>query len=546
MIKSLAFWDVLALLVPFSVYAAWWLYQCFGFIYRTPLRTLPGPAAPSWIYGNLKEIEAVEDTALPDRWFEQYGKCFMDREFFMTPRLWTLDPRAINHILTRSDDYQRPSEGRKLLMQVVGNGLLFAEGDEHRKQRRIMNPAFGPAQIRDLTEVFVQKAVEAGHQSAEHAHGPEEVDVMKDFSNLTLDVIGLAGFNYDFHALNSDDKPTELGVAFRSLFANSNVSLLGRLIAAFPILFRRLPAERARNMREASKVIFNVGMQLVKEKKAVVERSASEKHLDGVERKDLQGRDLLTLLIRANMAKDLPGNQKLSDEQVVEQVPAFLVGGHVTTSNSATWALYALSQQPAIQQKLRDELLTVQTDTPTMEELNALPYLDAVVREILRLHPPATMLMREAAKDDVIPLSEPLTDRYGKVHYGIKIAKGNKVVIPILAVHRSKALWGEDAMEFKPERWEQTPEAIAGIPGVWAHLLTFIGGPRACIGYRFSLVELKAILFQIIRSFEFELAVPPEDIVIRTYPLQRPSLRNLPAKDGFQLPIKIRAYKAVA
>ncbi|KAI0373445.1 cytochrome P450 [Pilatotrama ljubarskyi] len=542
---SLSSRDALAVLVAISVYAAWWVYRRLSFIYGTPLCVLPGPAAPSWIYGNLKEIEEVEDTALPDQWFEQYGKCFVDREFFMTPRVWTLDPRAIHHVLTRHDDYPRPSEARKLLIQTLGKGLLFAQGDEHRQQRRIMNPAFGPAQIRDLTEIFVQKAIELRDYWARVvSDGPKEVNVMKDFTKLTLDVIGAAGFNYDFHALNSDDKPTELGIAFRKIFANGGVSLMGLLIATFPSLVRWLPAERARNMRESSKVIFDVGMRLVEEKKSAVARAASEKHLDGVERKDLQGRDLLTLLIKANMAKDLPESQKLSDEDVVGQIPTFLLAGHVTTSNSATWALYSLSQKPDVQQKLRQELLTVQTDTPTMEELNALPYLDAVVRETLRLHSPVTMLIREAAKDDVIPLSEPITDRNGKVHYGIKIAKGNKVVVPILAVHRSKAIWGEDALEFKPERWEHPPEAIADMPGIWGHLLTFIGGPRACIGYRFSLVEFKAILFHIIRSFEFELAVPLEDIIIRTLPLQRPSLRSLPAKEGFQLPIKISAYKA--
>lgn len=97
-------------------------------------------------------------------------------------------------------------------------------------------------------------------------------------------------------------------------------------------------------------------------------------------------------------------------------LPRFLLAGHETTSTSSTWALYSLSKNPALQKKLREELLTVQSDTPTMEELSALPYLDAVVTETLRLYTPATMSFRVASKDSVIPLSEPFTDCNGTVH----------------------------------------------------------------------------------------------------------------------------------
>lgn len=98
----------------------------------------------------------------------------------------------------------------------------------------------------------------------------------------------------------------------------------------------------------------------------------------------------------------------------------FLIAGHETTSTSTTWALYAFCKHPEVQRKLREELLTVDSETPTMEDLNALPYLDGVIRETLRLYAPITQLSREAKKDDVIPLNEPVTDRYGKVHHEIR------------------------------------------------------------------------------------------------------------------------------
>ena len=98
----------------------------------------------------------------------------------------------------------------------------------------------------------------------------------------------------------------------------------------------------------------------------------------------------------------------------------FLVAGHETTSTATMWCLYALSQAPEIQTKLRDELHTLETETPTMDELNSLPYLDAVVRETLRVHAPVPTTIRVAMKDDVIPVSEPFVDRYGQVQDSIK------------------------------------------------------------------------------------------------------------------------------
>ena len=94
---------------------------------------------------------------------------------------------------------------------------------------------------------------------------------------------------------------------------------------------------------------------------------------------------------------------------------SFLLAGHETTSTGTTWALYALTQAPEVQRKLREELLSVSTDTPSMDELMALPYLDMVVKEVLRLHTPVPSTVRIATKEEVIPVSEPFTDRNGEV-----------------------------------------------------------------------------------------------------------------------------------
>ncbi|PIL32220.1 cytochrome P450 [Ganoderma sinense ZZ0214-1] len=268
--------------------------------------------------------------------------------------------------------------------------------------------------------------------------------------------------------------------------------------------------------------MHRIGRQLLQERKAEIMQMYGEEGAGAIEKKDLQGRDLLTLLIKANMATDIPNSQRLTDEEVLAQVPTFLVAGHETTSTVTTWCLYASCKYPEIQQRLREGLLAIQTLTPTMEELNALP--------------------RIAMYDNVLPLSAPLTDVHGNVLSELQILKGQRIFIPILALHTSKRIWGEDAAEFRPERWQNPPKSISSIPGVWGNMLTFLGGTHSCIGYRFALVEMKAIIFMLVRTFEFELAVPAEDIVPIGRFLQRPALRHNKG-EGTQLPLLIRRHR---
>ncbi|OSD00673.1 cytochrome P450 [Trametes coccinea BRFM310] len=511
--------------------------------FMSPLLNLKGPRSSSWFYGNLNDKHNSEDTMVYDQWIEQYGPVLSYRGFFNMPRMMTTDTRAINHVLTHSAVYQKPEQAQRTLSRLLGNGVLIAEGkrDQHRQQRRVMNPAFGPSQIRELTEIFVEKSIELRDVWAaelEEKGEPTRINVVRGLSKMTLDVIGLAGFNYEFNALNPVGKPNELAKAFEEIFTfPDKIPILLILQNFFPV-FNIIKDTRARRIARARAAMARIGSELIAQKKAEILRESSEKN-GSVGRQSLQGRDLLTLLIKANMATDIPDSQRLSDEDVLAR--AFLVAGHETTSTATTWCLYALTQSPDVQRKLREELLTVDTDTPTMDELNALPYLDMVIRESLRLYAPVPDSVRVPIKDDAIPLDKPFTDRRGQVHDHIKVAKDDPIVIPIKSMNRLKSIWGEDSYEFRPERWESPPEPTSSIPGVWAHLLTFLGGPRACIGYRFSIVEMKALIFTLVRAFEFELAVPRAQIKKKDGIVQRPTCRDDPTGSP-QMPLLVRRY----
>ncbi|PIL29914.1 cytochrome P450 [Ganoderma sinense ZZ0214-1] len=513
--------------------------------WRSPLNRLRGPPNISPLFGHIKMFDS-DNIAVQAKWVAEYGSTMRTYGIFKVPQLYTADLRLVNHILTHSMDYFKPPESRLALSHILGQGLLVAEGEKHRRQRRVMNPAFGPAQIRELTEVFHDKTIRLcdywNREIAASPQGTLRTNVIAGLSKMTLDVIGVAGFNYDIDTLNTEEPPNELSIAFQDIFKSPLRHNLVELLKNLIPTPRSFDNSRVKKAEAARATMQRIGMQLLQEKKAEIMREHGEKSTGTFEKRDVQGRDLLTLLIKANMASDIPDDQRLTDEEVVAQVPTFLVAGHETTSTSTTWCLYALCKHPEMQQKLREELLAVPTDAPTMDELNELPYLDLVVRETLRLHAPVTITSRMALEDDVLPLSTPLTDKHGDVITGIHIRKGQRIIVPILALHTSKSVWGEDASEFKPERWLSPPDTITAVPGVWSHLLTFLGGPHACIGYRFSLVEMKALVFTLIRTFEFELAVPAEEIVPFGTFLQRPALRNR-KDEGGQLPLLIRPYK---
>ncbi|KAG7453117.1 cytochrome P450 [Guyanagaster necrorhizus] len=526
----------LATLVAYGFYK---LFASFYLEYTSPLKDLPGPDNPSFFFGNLKQIWASEDSNLNAEWVKLYGRTVKYTGILGGNRLITTDQRALSHILNNAYDYPKPPHSRFNLGRIVGEGLLVVEGEKHKQQRRVMNPAFGPAQIRELNTIFLEKSLQLRDlwtAECTAAEGPFHTNVLPWLSSLTLDVIGLAGFNYKFNALNPSRTPNELNEAFTEIFATATRANPLVFIKTFFPALRFLPDPRDAQINRAHGTMARIGNQLLNESHARLRASG--------EKGSSSARDLLSLLVKANMSSDVGEHQRMADSDVLAQVPTFLVAGHETTSTATTWALFALTQSPESQIKLRDELLQVDTDTPTMDELSALPYLDWVVRETLRVHSPVPSTIRCAGKDDVIPLSQPFTDRKGRVQDSIRIRKGQTILIPISTVNRDEALWGEDAKEFKPERWEKIPDAVKSIPGVWGNMLSFIGGPRSCIGYRFSLVEMKAIMFTLLRAFEFELAVPGAEIAKRSTIVQRPLLRNNPGA-GNQLPIIIKPYQRV-
>ncbi|KAF9644017.1 cytochrome P450 [Thelephora ganbajun] len=523
------FWTSLFGLATFFVSLV--VIQVLRFLWRratSPLHKLPGPASTSWLYGNVREFTEAGQAVLWDHWTEIYGNTFKFWTFFNTPALYTTDTNAMGYILSHQDEFVKPAD-IKMALTLLGEGLVFAEGQMHKKQRRVMNPAFGPAQIRSLIPTFNDKALQMCElwQSQIHDSPSDGVttDVLTAMNRVTLDIVGLAGFGYNFDALES--REDDLSSAFDAIMKTDNSpaqSTIIPLIGSIAPWIISVPFGVNNTRHRAKAIMDKMGMEIIQERKQIL----IEEGATGV--KGAAGKDLLTLLIRANV-HDKDGG--MSDEAVLAQIPTFLIAGHETTSAALTWTLFGLSANLEAQRQLREELLTLNTDSPTMEDLKSLKYLDMVVREALRLWSPISSSKRVALKNVLLPL------RDGRV---VKLTKGDEVRIPIHPMNTAKDIWGEDAAEFNPDRWKYPSEAAMDTPGIWGNQMTFMGGSRACIGFQFAVYEIKAVLYALVRRFEFSLTMPAGDVTWSNIPAIRKAYIKGCEDKGPHMPLRIKPY----
>ncbi|KAF8949002.1 hypothetical protein BGZ46_005247 [Entomortierella lignicola] len=496
---------VIALLSSYIVYKAY-IYPNFF----SPLRHIPGPPNKSKynkynipFLGHMMDI-FIEETGIPQiNWVEQYGGLITYRGLFNSQRVFLADPKAIQHVFS-SHSYSYPKNRRtvRILSEVLGHGVLLVEGDVHKKQRKMLNPAFSLKHIKEMVPIMAGPAelmakiwVERVDQSTDNS---VEFDITTDLGRATLDIIGLAGFGYDFKALTEPDN--ELSNAYRGLFGSD--SRVTQFLRFFIPYFTHVPTKDNAKRWKSIKTIDRVTTRLIADKRA---QAQNESPVIGPDGEQIESRDLMSILIRGNESVGSLEDGKLTEQELKDQILTFLAAGHETTSTAVTWMLHVLSINPDVQTRLRNELLSELGEPeagkiPSYDALNALPYLNASVKELLRYIPPVPMTSRVSTEDDNI--------------LGYDIPKGTPVFISPATLHKLKSVYGEDAEEFKPERWIDpstlpdglTTETKFVTPDMhWAYQ-PFLTGPRNCIGSKFALIETKILLYYILTQLEFSPA----------------------------------------
>ncbi|KAF7313002.1 Cytochrome P450 [Mycena kentingensis (nom. inval.)] len=464
-----------------SLLAALALYRL---IKRLRAIRLNGPSSPSFIFGNTKEIaEASNLAALYDEWAQMYGPVYRIRGPFGTDRLVVCDPKALaHHLALDSWKYSHPPLALLQIGMLTGPGnLLSTFGEAHTRLRKILNPLFAPAALRRYAPLMYDSVYkifatwEAELQAS--PNGEIMPDVSEWINNLSFDIIGLAAFSTDFKSLDGEKSPVAMALSAVGHAKPSPIaSKIFLLSQAVPILFK-LPLPRSKLVGDLSSAMDDVVDALI--------RAAESGKLE----KEQLGSALGVLL----------SNKELAPAEMRIHAKSILLSGFATTASGikARWALVELSMQPKRQDRLRAELLAkFPTTDPSYDDLSstALPYLDAVVREALRLHPILAESSRVALEDDILPLSAPIRTTSGALIDRLPIPKGTGITISMYWANSAESIWGADGGEFKPERWldgNAIPAAAQEYPG-YHHTMIFSEGPRTCLGKGFALLETKA------------------------------------------------------
>ncbi|ETW80421.1 cytochrome P450 monooxygenase 43 [Heterobasidion irregulare TC 32-1] len=548
------FYGIYLFSVSFVLYKA---YQLFS---RNPLHELDGPPLTRILGGHMSLVlDPGRSPLAHERFVKEYGRNVRIQGIHpWDVRLLPMDPVSVAHVLKNSTVYEKPWQSRRLITGLIGCGLLAAEGQMHKRQRRVVTPAFSIQNMRALVPLVFCKGeelrdkwmemIEAQNKAQkEDVNGTSMVlDVSHWISRATFDVIGLAGFDYQFNAIQNESN--ELFCAYKDMFEvaiSQGQSIKSIASIYLPIISRILPDKQFLAVRQGQETIQRVASQLVQEKK--------RKILKGEQTgKSYEGKDLLTLLLKSNVATDLPEEQRISDDDILHNINTFMFAGSDTTSLALTWTLVLLAKFPDWQIRLRNELLSIRPSTPhatlcadevesLYTVLSALPLLHNVCRESLRLIPPVHSSLRVATRDDVVPVSAPFTSKDGILRDSILVPNGTFVHIPVEAMNLDKEIWGPDAWQFNPDRWDSLPDAAAALPGLFSNTLTFSAGPRSCIGQRFSMIEMKTFLYILLTDFAFSES--GEKVVKANVVLTRPYISGR-FKDGSQCPLVVRPYVA--
>ncbi|KAJ7106643.1 cytochrome P450 [Mycena epipterygia] len=214
--------------------------------------------------------------------------------------------------------------------------------------------------------------------------------------------------------------------------------------------------------------------------------------------------DVYSLLL--NPDKSEKTGKGLSDEELAAQTSIILVAGQDTTSNTLAFALLELARHPEFQDKLRAEIHSTLGGGHGNVAYDNMSLLNALIKETLRVYPAVAIMDRIAVRDTVIPLAESIATATGERISEIPVQKGQLVTLALAGYQRLESRWGEDAHEFKPSRWiEGTPYQGEAV-GPYANLLSFIGGPRTCLGWRFAILEMQVIICELVGKFSFALS----------------------------------------
>lgn len=420
------------------------------------------PAGPKGlpIIGSLREFSGKDRLHHMEAWKETYGDIVYFKIINRDAYLLT-NPDDVYRVLVKDAKKVHKSPLLKRgLTRVLGNGLLLSEDDFHKRQRRLTQPAFHMQRIANYADTIVDH----GEQLVQSWNNDEAIDMHESMMSVTMQIIAKVLFDADV----SKDA-SELGQA-----VTVGIDIVMDRITRLINIPEWIPTPTNRRGTAAFNLLDKTIEEIINTRRQTMEDKG----------------DLLSMLL---LSVDDDG-ERMTDEQVRDEAMTLFLAGHETTSNALTWAFYLLSQHPDILRQLQEEIDTVLGKRrATLDDLKHLTYTEMVIKESMRIFPPAWITTRIVIE----PMEfETFTAEVGNI----------LVMSPYLT-HQDPALW-ENPDDFDPMRF--TPEAekdrhkFAYFP--------FGGGPRVCIGNHFAMMEAQLLLATILQHYTADLA--PNAVIV--------------------------------
>ena len=412
----------------------------------------PGPTGHP-LAGNLFDYTR-DHLGFLTRCAREYGDV-VGLRFVNVPVYLLNHPDHVEYVLVQNHRNFIKSKGVRHSLGFLGDGLLTSEGSFWRRQRRLAQPAFH----RERIDAYGGAMVECAERAISGWKGNETRDVHEDMGRLALDVVAKTLFG------------TLLTVEFEEVGAALE-TITQRFTGRGGILFHipeKVPTPANLRFRRAIRLLDGIIYKIIEGRRAGGER-------DG---------DLLSMLLEA---RDEETGESMSDRQLRDEVMTIFLAGHETTANALSWTWYLLARHPEAEVRLLEELGEVLGGcAPTVGDLPRLRYTDMVVKESMRLYPPAWAFGRETVEDCEIG--------------GYHVPAGTQLVMSQWVMHRDPRYY-KRAGEFRPERW--VDGSVEELPP-YAYF-PFGGGPRLCIGRSFAKMEAVLLLATIAQKFRLRLA----------------------------------------
>jgi cytochrome P450 len=363
-------------------------------------------------------------------------------------------PDIVQEVLQdKVNSFSKVSRGYEVLRRLLGDGLLTSEGARWLRQRKVAQPAFHKERVAGFAQMMTQVAGEAA-ESWRRLEGAL-FDVEGEMTRLALKIAGLAFMSAD---VSDDADKVRRALAFLS------EDTMRRINSAFDVPLS-IPTEANRRYEQAVREIDGVVYDLIERRR----------------RGESQGYDLLAMLMEA---RDEDTGEWMTDRQLRDEIMTMFLAGYETSAVALTWTWYCLSMAPGAEAELHAEVDALGR-TPKAEDVARLRVTDRVVREAMRLYPPAWVIARTAIEDVTVG--------------GYDVPAGSLVFMSPYATHRHPAFW-PDPEAFDPRRFDPARDAqhrFAYIP--------FGAGPRACLGASFATTELVLVVATIARKWRLIL-----------------------------------------